>query len=177
MSALAQPTGAAHSAGDRVEKPPACRPVGKLKHTLPRASSFSWDFAGRRPIQTGREAYRTCSPRRTYENYRLGNGLRRLGTGSGNAYGTRSRGRCAAENVGARKIHRRARLGGQIRPQHRPRPGDGARQAAHGYGADRHGRRHHPSPRNRFSGAPLHRHPDRVSEEAQFRSDHRFRRS
>jgi hypothetical protein len=27
--------------------------AGKLKHTLPRASGFSWDFAGRRPIQTG----------------------------------------------------------------------------------------------------------------------------
>ena len=26
--------------GDRVEKPPAYRPVGKLKHTLPRASSL-----------------------------------------------------------------------------------------------------------------------------------------
>jgi hypothetical protein len=40
---------------NRVEKPPpACRPVGKLKHTLPRAASFSWGFAGRRPIQTGR---------------------------------------------------------------------------------------------------------------------------
>jgi hypothetical protein len=44
---------------NRVEKPPACRPVGKLKHTLPRASAFSWDFPGRMPIQTVQEAYRT----------------------------------------------------------------------------------------------------------------------
>jgi hypothetical protein len=29
---------------------------------LPHDASFSWDFAGRRPIQTGQEAYRTRAP-------------------------------------------------------------------------------------------------------------------
>jgi hypothetical protein len=45
---------------NRVEKPPAFRPVGRLKHAPPTDRQHR-DFAGRRPIQTGREAYRTLS--------------------------------------------------------------------------------------------------------------------
>jgi hypothetical protein len=49
---------------NRVEKPPpACRPVGKLKRTLPRASSISWGSRAEGPFkQAGRSVAHCVSP-------------------------------------------------------------------------------------------------------------------